>query len=341
MIAQRGVLKNTWIARMTEAMAMVHPELSVSEIESLVVQVFDKRFKDTEVSIYNNYENTVAPMTLASTIDWLTANKPLIAESGVYFYPKDRKRNVNVEIIKDDMLDVRKIHKAEKFEAMKAGDEFLAAVKDLQQGNDKKAANSGYGAEGESSSFLYNIHSASSVTSCGRGQISTACQCFENLLEDNVKFFHMTEFFTYVHNILAEAPDWKFDTFDIVPRVPSKERFVERFKQKFGHPSLYDEDQLEKVYDYLDDEQRIRVYYKANIREFLALKKPSDLFSDIVCTKVEFIDPNEIPGELKPMVTKLTDWVMEFVNCRFGVFRYEDRTRYQKRKCTIVIDTDS
>lgn len=341
MVAQKNVFKHTWISRMTEAMTMTHPELDVSEVEAIVVKIFDARFHDTEVSIYNNYENTVASMTLASTIDWITTNKPLIAESGVFFYPKDKKRNINVEIIKDDMLDVRTIHKAEKFQAMEAGDEILAAVKDLQQGNDKKAANSGYGAEGESSSFLYNIHSASSVTSCGRGQISTACQCFENLLEDNVKFFHMTEFFTFVHNVIAEAPDWRFDTFDIVPKIPSRTKFINRFLGKFGHESLYDEEQIGQVYDYLDDEQRVRVYYKANIREFLALRKPSQLFSDIACTKVEFIDPNKIPNELRPMVDQLTDWVMEFVNCRFGVFRYEDRTRYQKRKCTIVIDTDS
>ena len=86
---------------------------------------------------------------------------------------------------------------------------------------------------------------------------------------------------------------------------------------------------------------RIRVYYKANIREFLSLRKPSDLFSDIVCSDSEFIDPNIIPEEIKPAVDTLTAWVLEFVAYRHGIFRYEDRTRYQKRKCTIVIDTDS
>lgn len=335
------VLKHKWISHITMAMQMTHPDVPASQIEQMVAKIYEKRVRDTNVQIYNNYENTVAPTTLVQLVDWFQTSKPLIAESGVYFYPKNQKRNVNVEIIKDDMLDVRTIHKKEKFKAMEAGDEFLAAVKDLQQGNDKKAANSGYGAEGESSSFLYNIHSAMSVTASGRGQISTACQCFENLLADNVKFFHMTEFFTWVYNIIHEEPDWQYDAFEIIGIVPSRTQFIERYASKFGHESLMNLDQIGMVYDTLTDEQRIRVYYKANIREFLSLRKPSDLYSDIACSDVEFIDPNKIPDELKKQIDKLTNWIIEFVAYKYGVFRYEDRTRYQKRKVTIVIDTDS
>ena len=334
----KDVLKHKWISEMTMAMSMAYPNVPRVNIETMVAAIYQKRFRDSAVQIYNNYENTVAPTTLNTIIDWIDTSKPLIAESGVFFFPKHVKRNVNVEIIKDEMLDARNIHKAEKFKAMEAGDEFLAAVKDLQQGNDKKAANSGYGAEGESSSFLYNIHSAMSVTASGRGQISTACQCFENLLADNVKFFHMTEFYHWVYNIIHEEPDWKYDAFDIVGIVPSRKQFIERYARKFGHETLMNLDEIGLVYDALNDEQRIRVYYKANIREFLALRKPSDLYSDIVCSDVEFIDPNKIPPEIKKDVDKLTNWVIEFVGYKYGIFRYEDRTRYQKREICIVID---
>lgn len=336
-----NVLKHKWIAHMSMAMQMTHPDVPKDRIEQMVAQIYDRRVNDTKVQIYNNYENTIAPTTLLGIVDWIETTKPLIAESGVFFYQKSQKRNVNVEIIKDEMLDARTVHKKEKFAAMEAGDEFLAAVKDLQQGNDKKAANSGYGAEGESSSFLYNIHSAMSVTASGRGQISTACQCFENLLADNVKFFHMTEFYTWVYNIIHEAPDWEYDAFDVVGIVPSRKQFIERYADKFGHASLMNLEQIGQVYDALDEEQRIRVYYKANIREFLALRRPSDLYSEIACTDTEFIDPNKIPSELKKPIDKLTNWVIEFVAYKHGVFRYEDRTRYQKRKICIVIDTDS
>lgn len=336
-----NVLRDNWILRMTQAMCMTHPDVPKEKIEQIVMKIYKDRLKDTKIKVYNNYENFVADYSLVNIVDFLHDSKPLIAESGVMFHQKSKKRNVNVEIIKECMLDARTIHKREKFEAMEAGDTFLAAVKDIQQSNDKKAANSGYGAEGQSSSFLYNIHSAMSVTSCGRGQISTACQCFENLLADNVKFFHMTEFFNWIYNITHEQHEWKFDTFDVVPFVPSREEYIERFLRKFGHETLADVTMIGQVYDYLSDELRIRTYYKANLKEFLMVRKVSDLYDDIANTDVEFIDPNKIPDELKKPLGKLTDMVIEFVGYRYSIFRYEDRTKYLKREICIVIDTDS
>lgn len=341
MTMPKDVLKHAWIMRMSMAMRATHPDVPAAQIDQMVAQIYAARVKDTKVQMYNNYENIVAGTTLLDMVDWMQTAKPLIAESGVFFYQKSQKRNVNTEIIKECMLDARNVHKAEMFTALDAKDVFLAATKDLQQSNDKKAANSGYGAEGESSSFLYNIHSAMSVTACGRGQISTACQCFENLLADSVKFFHMTEFFTWVYNIINERVDWKFDTFKICPKVPSRKAFIRRFERKFGHSDLCNIDMLGQTYDYLDDEMRARVYYKANFREFIALPIPCELYGDIICTDVEFINPNKPPAEIKPMLTKLTEMVLEFVGYKHGVFRYEDRTRYQKRAICIVIDTDS
>lgn len=335
------VLKDNWVLRMTEAMCITHPGVPRNQIEAAVSKIYDKRVQDTEVQLYNNYENFVAKSTLVGMIDWFQHTKPLIAESGVFFHQKSEKRNLNIEIIKECMLDARNVHKKEKFAAMDAGDEFTAAIKDLQQGNDKKAANSGYGAEGQSSSFLFNIHSAMSVTACGRGQISTACQCFENLLADNVKFFHMNEYFNWVYNIVHEQPEWEFDTFDIIPIVPSRNQFIDRFKSKFGHEDLCNEEMIGQTYDYLDDELRVRVYYKANLREFLMMRVPSDMLTDIAESDVEFVDPNKIPEELRKPIKKLTELVMEFVGYKYSIFRYEDRTRYQKRKVAIVIDTDS
>ena len=240
------------------------------------------------------------------------------------------------------MLDARTIHKKEKFKALDAGDMFTARVKDKQQMNDKKAANSGYGAEGQSSSFLYNIHSAMSVTASGRGQISTACQCFENLFSDNsVKFFDMNEFFTWVYNIINEKPQWKFSTDDVIDRYPSRKEFINRFVKKFNPTDCANVDMIGSVYDHVDKEMAARIYYKANIREFLLNFTPMDIFSDIAVSDVDYIDPNKIPDKIKGDVNKLVDMVVEFVNYQYSMFRYEDRTRYQPRQVAIVIDTDS
>ena len=336
-----NVLEDKWVSTMTDAMCLAHPDIPRQQIKSIVSQTYSERVQDTKVQIYNNYENIVANTTLLGVVNWIDATHPAIAESGVFFYPKDAKRNVNAEIIEDCMLNARTIHKKEKFAALEAGDTFTASIKHIQQLNDKKAANSGYGAEGQSSSFLYNIHSAMSVTACGRGQLSTACQCYENLLADNVKFFHVTEFLTFVTNIIHERSEWELGTFDVVDTVPSKHDFVARFMTKFGHETLADQELVENVYDALDEEMRVRVYYKANLRDFVTLPAVRAMFTKIVFKDVEFIDPNEIPDELKKPIDHLMSYLMEFVAYKHGVFRYEDRTRYQKRAVTLVLDTDS
>ena len=332
-------LQTNWIMQMTESLALLHPELERSDIEEFVISLYQSRYTDNECMIYNSYENTVAHTTLGTVCDWIKVNKPLISESGVFFYQKAEKSNVNIEIIKEGMLDARDVHKAEKFEAMQRGDAFTAAVKDIQQGNDKKAANSGYGAEGQSSSFLFNVHSAMSVTAAGRGQLSTAILCFENLFADNVLFWNMDEFFSYILHVVKEKKEWKYDTYSIINKEPTKKQWVKRFTHKFLHYSLCDTSKVETVYDNLNSELRARTYYKSNLRGFLRDNWiPCTLIGDIAETDCEFINPNEVPKQIEDKVKYLNDLVVEFVNYKYSSIRYQDKARYERRKVVIVAD---
>lgn len=335
-------LQENWIREMTDMLERLNPDMDRSAIEDFVIEQYMEHYRDHDAVVYNSYENTVAHTSLGQVVDWIQTDRPLIAESGVFFYPKDKKRNVNIEIIKECMLDARTIHKKEKFKAMEAGDIFTAAVKDIQQANDKKAANSGYGAEGQSSSFLFNVHSAMSVTACGRGQLSTAILCYENLLGDFVKFFDMDEFHNFIQHIVNERKEWTFDTFDVIDRIPSKKDWVNRFEAKFLHPSLLDHEQIVLIYDSLSNEERARTFYKANIRDFISKNRMLvELFTDISETKVKFIDPNEVPDVIKDDVKLICALVTEFVNYKYSWFRYEDRARYQRRAVVTISDTDS
>ena len=344
-------LRTEWVRQMTNNLSMLHPDVSKTKIEDFVIKKYLERFQDHEVAIFNSYENTVANTTLGGCIDWAEKDRPLMAESGVFFYPKHAKRNVNIEIIKEGMLDARTVHKKEKFEAMKKGDVFTAAVKDIQQANDKKAANSGYGAEGQSSSFLFNINSAMSVTASGRGQLSTMLLCFENLFADNVKFWNMDEFFTFIDHIVQERSEWKYDTWENLDSIPDRDTWVDRYMNKFLHETLGNRSMVEAVYDALDDELRARTYYKTNLRAYLYDNEiPTELFESIADAKslkdkdgnpTDFIDPNVIPLGIKDDVDKLCDLTREFVGYRYSNVRYQDKARYMKRDVIIVSDTDS
>lgn len=334
--------KEQWVSSMCKNMRLQFPNLPDDHIRKLVEKTFKEKFTDHDAILYNNYENEVCDTTLATVLDWIQAENPLICESGVFFYQKSKKRNINVEIIRHSMLDRRAQLKAQMFKLKEAGDTFGAAVKDLQQSNAKKAANSGYGAEAEKSSFLFNLHSAMSVTSCGRGQLSTACQSLDNLLADFVKFMNMDEFFVYINHIISEAPEWKFDTFDVIDAVPSRKKFIKRFRRKFYQEQLCDDEIVGSVYDSVDDEMRCRLYYKSNLREFLMNYKIYKIFEKIAFSDgVEFINPNVIPAEIMVDVQLAIELVTEFVNYKYSFFRYEDRTKYHRRSAIIVMDTDS
>lgn len=349
-MAKSAWLKEQWVDRMTQAMILQHPDIEEKVLRKLVTEEFDKSYRDHDAVIYNSYEEIVYNTTLGETVDWINQSKPILAESGVFFYPKDQKRNVNTEIIKECMLDIRTTHKKEKFAALDAGDMFLASVKDIQQSNDKKAANSGYGAEGQQSSFLYNMNAAMSVTASGRGQLSTATQTIENFLADYVKFWNMDEFYNFMYNIIHEQGEWKFDTFKTITNIPTKEQWVKRFKNKFLHQSLMDSDKICAAYDSMSDELRVRTYYKCNIYEFLTNWRPKVLLTRLMATPVvykkdssqkHFIDPNSIPDSWEEPLHIISDMVYEFVGYKYGQFRYEDRTKYMKKAVTPVSDTDS
>lgn len=333
-------LEDTWVKEMTDSLALMHPDIPLDELTEFVREEYEAAYTDHKCQIYNSYENTVADTSLGEVLDWIQREKPLIAESGVFFYPKDKKRNVNIEIIKECMLDARTIHKQEMFEAKKAGDTFTQTVKNLQQLNDKKAANSGYGAEGQSSSFLYNINSAMSVTASGRGQLSTAMLCYENLFGDFVKFFDMDDFHHYIYSILHEETE--IDVYEIIEFIPNKKTWVKRFTDKFLHPSLYDLEQIEAVFDNLTEEQVIRTFYKANLRAFFKYNRgPARLFDHIIGTRDEFVDPNDPPKSIKQELALMNAIITEFVCYKYSYFRYEDRARYQRRAVAVICDTDS
>lgn len=332
--------KTMWCRQMYDSLRLSGKFKDVPEdkLRGVVLKIFDKHFVDQPALIYNDYEEEVMKTSLAQCLDWIEVENPTIAESGVFFYQKSKKRNLNVEIIKEEMLDARTVHKAEMYQARKAGDAILEMVKKNQQLNDKKAANSGYGAEGQSSSFLYNPHSAMSVTASGRGQLSTACQCNENLMADNVKFMNMDEFFVYVRNILSDAPTWQFKVDEVIDIMPSKKMFMDRMIRKFKYEPDCDVELVEGVWDTLTREEKIRVYYKSNLRDFLLNTKLKNIYKKIITCGEPLINPNKVPEKMQKWIFLLTDLTTEFVNYRHGVFRYEDRTKFEKRAATPVMD---
>lgn len=336
-----GYLKQEWTRVMLESMMIRFPNVSKHELLQIIEETYEERVRDHDALLYNNYDNVVARVTLVTLLDWIQVENPLICESGCFFRQKSKQPNIVADIIDEDMLQVRAKIKKEMFEYLEQKDELNATFADLRQANVKRGTNAVYGSEGEPSSFFYNIHSAISTTSCGRGQLSTATQTIDNFLADAVRFMNMDEFYYYINNIIHEKSEWRFNCFDYIDTIPTKKQFINRFVRKFFSKKTADTSVIESLYDRLDDEMICRLYYKSNMHEFLRQPEIIKIFSGIATSKHEYIDPNKVPKPLDAIISHLVDVLLEFVNYKYSFFRYEDRTRYHRRKYVILMDTDS
>lgn len=333
-------IKDEWISRNLKILKTLKPNMSEGKLLKYLNKKFEENFRDSEAKIYNSYDETIIETTLASTLDWVQVEKPYISESGCFFKNRYKCRNLNAEII-GGQLEKRALRKKEMFAAKQAGDVILEAFKDICQGNEKKRANSGYGAEGNSTSFLFNAHSAISITAAGRCSLSVAGMCFENLFANFVKFKNLDELYTYLYNLTKDKKEWKYDYKEVVNLIPTKSDFINNLKEKFAEDVVYDEDRLDEIYESLSKEMRIRVYYKSNMKKFLKNTIPKDLIRDIMKTESEFVDPNKIPKDIAPLVIVFNEIVTEFVGYKYQHFRYEDRMKADQKANIVVSDTDS
>ena len=102
-----NILEKEWTNRMVRIMEMKFPDVNKDTLQQYVSKVYQSRINNTKARVYNSYEEISANTTLLDLLDWIVAKKALLAESGVIFFPKNARRNVNVEIIKECMLDAR------------------------------------------------------------------------------------------------------------------------------------------------------------------------------------------------------------------------------------------
>ena len=333
-------IKEAWLEQTSSIIKRVRPDLSGKELRQFLDNEFEKHFTDNPAKIYNSYDEIIIDTTLARVLDWIQVEKPYISESGCFFKNRHDCRNLNAEIIRGQ-LDTRKVLKKEMFIAKQAGDVIQEVFKNVGQLAQKRRANSGYGAEANETSFLFNAHSAMSITAAGRSQLSVAGMCFENFFGDFVKFSNMDEMHIYIHNILMEKKSWQYNIAEIINIIPSEEDFVNRLCWKFADGVQYNRDVIINLYHNLGDEEVVRIYYTSNMKQFLKNKTVSQLLRRIMIVDVEFIDPNDIPKDIKAEVLTLIEIMLEFVGYRHQPFRYEDKMKNTEKYMIIVSDTDS
>lgn len=302
-----------------------------------------KRFKDNEVEIDNNYKKKVVPMSLLDTCDYIETKKPIIAASGVLFQRHENSTNLLYKVI-DEFVEDRDKAKKTMFKYPKGSEEFQ--FWNLQQLLAKRNVNALYGAMGQYSCILYNLHVAETTTTQGRSIISSSILFFEAFLSNNVKFGSLNEIITYIDHVIQERSERIYDDSVILDRDITRTECFVKIMRTCGFndyiPSTHD---MEIVWDILlkiPQEDINRLFYKNNLYNFFDNKVLTDSIRFILKElDAPFLNPNKVPEEIMAALDEVYMMVKEYVYYSHQVIDKLGRAENMQRDVSIIIDTDS
>lgn len=202
-----------------------------------------------------------------------------------------------------------------------------------------------YGCLGNWSSIYYNVHTASSVTACGKSSIAAAGLAFEQFLANNVKFRKLDEVVTFIHHVIKEEPIRKFHDMDILDGNVSLENTFVKVMSTCGHgyiPTIEDCQIVWDILSKLTPHNLNRIYYKNNLLEFTDNTYVTNMIIEILKRLDRpFVNPNKPPKCIEFELGVLNELMDEFVFYKYQVLDRQDRLEYLPRKVTAIGDTDS
>ena len=328
--------------KMIEVLSLIYPVLSLSFLSRVVEDDIQKNFRDAEAEIRNSYTRKTTESTLLAISDFIDKKKPCCTGMGTLFKQHDQSRNLMFETMQS-FLDLRKIYKKKMFEYEKGTDGYKKY--NLLQLLSKQDANGSYGCIGQYSSLIYNVYVASSITTQGRTYISSASLFFESFIADNVKFGSLNEVLEFIHNVIQDKHDWRFEDSAILDRNITKEELYYRLIKNCGYRWIVTDEEKDiiwaAIYN-LSQEDINRVYYKNNLLEFSDNKVVTNLIVKILQKlKEPLLNSLDIPEEIQADIKLLGDIVLEYVYYRYMYIDRTDRCGNMMKSVIGVSDTDS
>lgn len=371
----KGSFTKEYIKRMTDIIMSINPNFTKDDVKNTIKDMIEEKGQNPEVFVDNNYTGVSRDTTLLSVMDWWLDNDDKIITGNMAFYNNQyNAKNPNAHML-DKLLKKRKAIKKNMWKYIKTDPKKYAA-EDRSQGNTKRLANSYYGGSGAPTSAFYSKYSGPSTTCTAQMVISTAENLFEGFIADNYQFMDLTElceWLTYVKDHYEDNPldDWIINV--------KKSELKERLLGKIVYNDSNDEEIISNIVDNMDDDFCTFVYYKNNIFEFISRHKyVQDIIYDIFTTvknleyiseddpewrdkvsdellekidsvssynkfvnKTYFMDPNEPPDDILPLLDELKDITMKYIYTPYLGFDRIYRLKNFKRKTVTVIDTDS
>ena len=321
---------------------LIQPEISYRNLDEALNYSIQKRFKNFNLKIHNNYTDKIAEGTALEMVNYIESRKPIITSAGVMWSKHSEIENPLLQLLQK-FIDNRVKAKAKMFE-YPVGSEMFQKY-NLVQLLAKIDANALYGALGQFSCLFYNIFVAESVTTQGRSYTSASLLFFEAFLANNVKFGSLNEVIMFIHNVIGEKNERKYKDKDILDHDILPERCWYKIMMTAGFYWIPTRKEMDIVYELissLSQEDINRLYYKNNLYEFFSntsMKKA--LLYILKSLKRPFLDPNIPPEEIKVELDELVDIVYEYVYYGYQYIDRLDRVKIMPRDIDIVTDTDS
>ena len=325
------------------AMDMLHlnfPLLTEEELSAAVDDSISNHFKDTDVSINNNYKNVTIQMTLRALCDYIESKEPIITSYGVMFNKHGTVPNPIYNMI-DGFISNRKKMKNEMFKYPKGSEMFEKY--NLLQLLLKIDANGYYGATGMYSCIYYNLYAAASTTTQGRSCNSAAALFLESFLNNNVPFGSMNELIEFIHNVLEEKRT--YNSMDIITNHASIEETFFQLLSATGFGWIPTEDEMFIIWEILNglgQDDLDRLFYKNNLFNFIDNSPVKQAILYILQTlKAPFMDPNNPPDEIIDALDEFYGVLKEYVYYDKQIIDRLEKMDSLIRSVSIIQDTDS
>ncbi len=348
---QKDMSTNVWIQErykvaLRRMIKLNFPDLTNYEINKALDYSITKRYQQEPAVIYNNYSEKTVNILLSELTDYIYQKQPILTAWGVMFKRHDATINPLTKLIYMFMTNRDKFKKIRN-SFIKGSEDFNSY--DMLQLLAKVDTNAIYGALGNTSCVLYNLHVAASITFQGRSYISAAIMFFEMFLSNNVKFGSLEEIITYIDNIRTE--ERHYDDKDILDNDVNEMEVLNKIILTCGDfrhgkikwiPSQRD---LDIIYEQLcncSQEDLNRIYYKNNLYDFLDNSVMTRaLIYLLKGMRVPYLDPNMVPEEISVEMDTFCDLLREYVFYNHQIIDRIDRNTNMAKNVSLISDTDS
>lgn len=192
---------------------------------------------------------------------------------------------------------------------------------------------------------IYNVNVASSITAQGKAMVSSMTLHFEMMLNNNVKFGSLDEVVEFINNIKNEAPNRKFNDYDIIDHWITPEECFAKLILSCGYRWIPDSNEMDiiwKIINNLSPHDLNRIYYKNNLFAFCDNPKVFNIIRKILHDLDDpILTSAAVPEYVMNDAIYFRDLIFEYVYYRYMFIDRIDRCNNMIKSVTMVSDTDS